>query len=261
MSSLKSQRAAVGRILTEMGRESQRSGAAQLGSSFSSDVRADELIASDPNAFLFGVLCTQGIRAESAWRVPIEIQDRVGSISLPYLVEHASDLRAAFKRQPALHRFVETVPGWIVSAARRLLDEYAGSAANIWPAGAHRLTVLERLCAFDGIGRKKSVMATEILVRHFGVDLAGDHCGQVAFDVHVRRVLLRSGVATADTPKSIEEAAARMCPPSPGTLDLPAWLIGRQYCRPRQPRCAECPLSGVCARLVEHDPAGVGARR
>ena len=70
----------------------------------------------------------------------------------------------------------------------------------------------ERLSAFDGIGRKKAVMAVEILMRHFGVPLAGVECGQVAYDVHVRRVFLRTGLADEDTPEAIDAAAARGVP-------------------------------------------------
>jgi endonuclease III len=122
------------------------------------------------------------------------------------------------------------------------------------------LEVTERLAAFDGIGRKKSVMAAQILVRHFGVDLKGRECGQTAYDVQVRRVFLRSGLIARDTRAEVEKAAARACPEAPGTLDLAAWLIGRQTCRPRRPLCDVCRLGDVCPRLIELDARGVGTR-
>jgi endonuclease III len=138
--------------------------------------------------------------------------------------------------------------------------EYEGDAERIWPTGAHVLDVTERLAAFDGIGRKKSVMTVEILTRHFGVDLAGRECGQVAYDVQVRRVFLRSGLVAEDTRQAIEAAATAACPQAPGTLDLPAWLVGRETCRPRVPLCDECRLGAVCPRLVQRQVVGVGAR-
>jgi endonuclease III len=121
--------------------------------------------------------------------------------------------------------------------------------------------VTERLSAFDGIGRKKAVMAVEILTRYFGMELAGRECGQVAYDVQVRRVFLRAGLVDRDSVGEIEAAAAAACPEAPGTLDLAAWLIGRQTCRPRRPTCDECRLGAVCPRLVERNVTGVGARR
>jgi endonuclease III len=159
-----------------------------------------------------------------------------------------------------LHRFKETIPRWIVSAGLKLADEHESDAARIWPPGDSVTEVRERLSAFDGIGRKKAVMAVEILTRHFGVALAGRECGQVAYDVHVRRVFLRSGLVDADTPEAIEEAARKASPAAPGTLDLPAWLIGRETCRPRAPKCDQCRLGLVCPRLTMRDAEGVGSR-
>jgi endonuclease III len=163
--------------------------------------------------------------------------------------------------KPMLHRFKENVPRWIVSCARRLQAEYHGDAAEIWPPGAHVLDVVARLDAFDGIGRKKAVMTAELLARHFRVPLEGRDSGQVAFDVHVRRVFLRSGLAEQDSREAIEASARRWSPDAPGLLDLPAWLIGRETCRPNVPQCDACRLAGVCARRVWIRPQGVGERR
>lgn len=247
--------------LLAYGRELAEQGAAQAGGSFTDEPRANELIETSPNAFLFGVLFTQGIPAERAWSGPWLLGERLGTLELGYLASHVDEVRSAFQRPPMLHRFKETLPRWICSAARRIEDEYHGDAAEIWPPGAHVLEVTERLSAFDGIGRKKAVMATEILTRHFGIELRGRECGSVAYDVQVRRVFLRSGLVAEDTRESVEAAAAAVCPEAPGTLDLAAWLVGRDTCRPKVPLCDECRLGAVCPRLTELDAVGVGARR
>lgn len=251
----------VAEELVAYGLELERAGAAQVGGSFTGDERADYLLRHDSNAFLFGVLFTQGVPAERAWAGPFLLQQRLGTLDVSYLASHPELVREAFQRPPMLHRFKETLPRWIVAAARRLLDEYDGDAAGIWPPGTHVLEVTRRLTAFDGVGRKKAVMAVEILRRHLGVQLIGRESGQVAFDVHVRRVFLRTGLADEDSITAIETAAARACPESPGTLDLAAWLIGRETCRPKDPKCDSCRLSLVCARRVWLNPAGVGKRK
>ena len=252
--------AAVALELLAYGRELEALGAAQADAGFTRLDAADRLIESSPNAFLLGVLFTQGIPAERAWAGPYLLGKRLGTLEPQFLAAHPDDVRAAFQMQPMLHRFKETLPRWIVSAANRLLQEYRGDASGIWPAGDHVVAVTERLSAFDGIGRKKAVMAVEILTRHFDVALVGRECGQVAYDVQVRRVFLRSGLVERDTREAIESAARTACPEAPGTLDLPAWLIGRETCRPRRPRCDECRLSSVCPRLTERGAEGVGAR-
>ncbi len=251
----------VARELIEYGRELEREGAAQVGDSFTGNEHADRLLRENPNAFLIGVLFTQGIPAERAWSGPWLLRERLGTLDVAWLAEHPAEVRAAVQQPPMLHRFKEVVPRWIVSAASRILSEWGGDASRVWAPGRHVIEVTEDLSAFDGIGRKKSVMAVEILQRHFGAELAGAECGQVAYDVQVRRVFLRSGLVDTDTRQAIEGAAARWCPASPGTLDLPAWLIGRQTCRPRAPRCDECRLAEVCPRRTWLTPEGVGSRR
>lgn len=250
----------VARELLCYGRELEAAGAAQVGDSFTGDEEADALLRSDANAFLFGMLFTQGIPAERAWRAPSLLRERVGSLAPAFLSANPDAVRSAVQAPPMLHRFKETLPRWIVSAAARLVDEYGGDASNVWPAGDHVVEVTRRLEAFDGIGHKKAVMGVEILTRHLGVPLAGRECGQVAYDVQVRRVFLRSGLVDEDSVEAIEGAAAAICSSSPGTLDLPAWLIGRETCRPRAPRCDRCRLGRVCPRLTHIVVEGVGHR-
>lgn len=41
------------------------------------------------------------------------------------------------------------------------------------------------------------------------------------------------------------------CPRRAGELDLPAWLIGREWCHAGLPRCFGCPLTNVCPKDIE----------
>ena len=248
------------RELLAYGRELEQVGAAQVDGGFTGIPAADALLETNANAFLMGVLFTQGIPAERAWAGPWLLSERLGTLDLDFLARHPDDVRTAVQKPPMLHRFKETLPRWITSAAARLQADYAGDASNVWPTGSHVIDVTERLSGFDGIGRKKAVMTVEILLRHFGLEFAGRECGQVAYDVQVRRVFLRSGIADVDSIEAIERAAADACPEAPGTLDLAAWLVGRDWCRPKRPACDECRLGESCARRTHLTPAGVGAR-
>lgn len=253
--------ATPGDALREFGEELQREGAAQVGGRFTDIAEADALIRACPEAFLLGVLFTQGIPAERAWAGPYLLQQRLGHLDIVRLAREPDAVAEALARPPALHRFVRTLPGWIAAAARRLMAEYGGSAGAIWSPGSHVLEVMERLRAFDGIGEKKAAMAVEILRRHFGASLVGAESGTVAYDVHVRRVFLRTGLIDHDTPEAVRAAARAACPESPGTLDLAGWLVGRDWCRPNDPRCEQCRLADVCPRLTGRFAEGVGARR
>ncbi len=251
----------VAHALSAYATELELAGAVQTGGAFTDLPEADDLIKSSPEAFLLGVLFTQGIPAERAWAGPYLLRERLGHLDLRRLAQDPAEVDAALGRPPALHRFRHTLPRWISAAARRLLDEYHGDATRIWAPGSSVIEVTERLSAFDGIGRKKAAMAVEILMRSFGVPLEGASCGTVAYDVHVRRVFLRSGLVQVDSPEAVSRAAALACPEAPGSLDLAAWLIGRETCRPRRPECDACRLDAVCPRLVWLTPAGVGVRK
>lgn len=251
----------VAALLRDFSDELAAAGAAQAGGSFTDLAPADEFIKRRPEAFLIGVLFTQGIPAERAWAGPYLLSCRLGHFDLERLANERESVARAVAMPPALHRFVRTVPGWISSAAARVQQSYHGSAGAIWEPGTHMLEVHTRLLAFDGIGEKKAAMAVELLRRYFGVPLVGVEHGTVAYDVHVRRVFLRSGLAEEDTPAAIADAARTACPDAPGSLDLAAWLVGRDWCRPRDPRCDACRLAAACPRLTDRSVAGVGVRR
>lgn len=254
-------RAEVAAELTRYALELAESSIVQVGDAFTNDVVADEFIKRSAEAFLIGMLFTQGMPAERAWAGPYRLSQRLGHFDLARMAAEPDRVMAAFAQPPALHRFVRTVPVWVSSAARRLIAEYGGDASAIWPDGMHVTEVTRRLLEFDGIGPKKATMAVELLVRHRGVSLEGMECGSVAYDVHVRRVFLRSGLVDIDTPATVRRAAAVACPEEPGLLDLPAWLIGRETCRPTRPDCDACRLGDVCPRLTNRSVSGVGARK
>lgn len=75
-------------------------------------------------------------------------------------------------------------------------------------------------------------------------------CGHLAFpvDTHVARIARRAGFVGPKT--SAEEAHALLLPAVPAGrhLDLHLNLIrlGRELCRPRAPRCPECPMRSDC---------------
>ena len=208
--------------LVAYGRELEAAGAAQVGGSFTGDPRADALLETDPNAFLLGVLFTQGIPAERAWRGPWLLRERLGTLDLDVSRAEpagcarggpdAADAPPLQRDAPALDRVCGRDGCFVTTTATR---RASGRRA------AHVVEVVERLSAFDGIGRKKAVMAVEILTRHFGVELEGREYGQVAYDVQVRRVFLRTGLVDEDRSEAIERAAAELCPRRPGRSTCP----------------------------------------
>jgi uncharacterized HhH-GPD family protein len=255
------EQARVAAALAAYARELDETGAVQVGTAFTDIPEADGLIRRSPEAFVLGVLFTQGIPAERAWAGPWLLRGRLGHLDLRRMAAHPEEVDRALGTPPALHRFRHTLPRWISAASARILDVYAGDATRIWSPGSTVLEVTGRLSAFDGIGPKKAAMAVELLTRRLGVPLDAQECGTVAYDVHVRRVFLRAGLVSEDSRAAVAAAAAFACPQAPGSLDLATWLVGRTWCRPRVAACDDCRLGQACPRRVWLDVEGVGARR
>ena len=88
------------RLLVSYGEDLASSGAAQVGDAFTDDPEADALIKADPNAFLLGVLFTQGIPAERAWAGPWRLAQRLGHLDLARLAAEPEAVEAAFAARP-----------------------------------------------------------------------------------------------------------------------------------------------------------------
>src|SRR5713101_2237036 len=98
----------------------------------------------------------------------------------------------------------------------------------------------------SGIGQKKAAMAVEILERQLGVPVQRMEGSDIAYDIHTRRVFLRTRLADRDDREHMISVARRLNPTRPGALDMPTWLIGRGWCHPGVPNCEACPLTNVC---------------
>lgn len=116
-------------------------------------------------------------------------------------------------------------------AARALVSRHGGAVPQD----------LEALVELPGVGRKT---AKVVLGEAFGL-AAG-----IAVDTHVRRVAGRLGLARSTDPEAIAEELERLVPRSGWVaFSMRMILHGRRVCTARRPRCADCPLEPVCAKL------------
>jgi uncharacterized HhH-GPD family protein len=218
---------------------------------FTSDEEANEFLETNDFAFLIGVLFDQNVPAERAWRAPFLLRQRLGHLDPERIAADEAAVRAAIESSPKLHRYITKMPRWVVLMARRVLTEYGGDASAIWSDQPSADELQSRLDAFVGIGQKKAAMAVEILERDRGVNIRNLERSDIAYDVHLRRVFLRTHLANRDDRDHMIAAARELHPVRPGELDLPSWLIGRSWCRPGIPDCASCPLTAACPKDIE----------
>lgn len=94
-------------------------------------------------------------------------------------------------------------------------------------------------------------MATNILARQFKVPFSDYYSIDISPDVHILRVLRRSGLVDKDASiDSIIYKARELCPEFPGIIDFSCWEIGRTWCRPRNPNCQECIIESECLKTI-----------
>jgi len=211
---------------------------------------ANELLKSDPNAFLFAVIFDQGVPAERAWSAPYYLKKRLGHLDIDGIIDIGKDcvVEKCIKR-PALHRY-NYMGKWIWLAAKRLKNEYESNAENIWKRNLKARAIVNRLQEFKGIGQKKSNMATLLLYRDFGIEMRNLEGVDIAYDVHVRRVLLRTGLAKKDSVKHMVEVIRNFHPEFPAKIDGPLWHIGRNWCHARKAECGKCRLKKLCPKII-----------
>jgi uncharacterized HhH-GPD family protein len=219
---------------------------------FTPNLKADKLIWNNSFAYLFGVILDQNIKAEKAWEIPYLLKQRLGHLNVHKIANMKDeDLVAIFNQKPKLHRFPKIMALRIKKACQLLVKRYNGKTENIWKDNPKSSELVKRFKEFEGIGQKKASMATNILVRDFGIKVKDKRGIDISYDIHIRRVFLRTGLVEKDNMNSMIEIARKLNPEYPGLLDNPCWIIGRKYCHFKNPKCNQCPISKVCPKIIK----------
>lgn len=97
---------------------------------------------------------------------------------------------------------------------------------------------MDDLTALPGIGRKSA----NVIMRESGVKAEG-----IIVDLHVVRVAPRLGIATGTDPKKIEKQMMEVLDQKDwGEAGMAISFLGRETCRPKNPKHDECVMKGVC---------------
>ncbi len=100
-------------------------------------------------------------------------------------------------------------------------------------------TTLEALTELPGIGRKSA----NVILRESGKKAEG-----IIVDLHVVRVAPRLGIATGTDPKKLEKQMMELLDSGDwGEVGMAISFLGREICRPTNPKCPDCVMESVCA--------------
>lgn len=212
-----------------------------------------DFLLSDWNAFLLGLISDQSVKAEIAWRLPYFLSRRLGHFDFYRILkeENVESLEIIIKEKPALHRYPRKMAEYIFFAVNKIVNDYNANTENIWKNDLNAENVIAKLEEFKGISHKKAALGSLLLVRDFGVNLKNLYCIDIAYDIHIRRIFLRMGLVDNDNIKDVISKAKIICNEFPGSLTLPFWVVGREYCRPTTPNCEECYLSSFCKKRTK----------
>lgn len=157
----------------------------------------------------------------------------------PVLFEAFPDMKALSKADPeTLLSLVQKVRSsrkktkWLLEIAAEVKDD-----KNI-------PTTLNTLVKLPGIGRKSA----NVIMREMGVAAEG-----IIVDLHVVRVAPRLGIASGTDPKKLEKQMMEAVNPKDwGEAGMAISFLGREICRPTNPKCEECVMNTVCEYYREN---------
>jgi endonuclease-3 len=152
----------------------------------------------------------------------------------PPLFEAFPDMKSLAKAdKEMLFKYISTVRNfgnkakWLMELAKTVKED-----KNI------PLT-MDGLTALPGIGRKSA----NVIMRESGIKAEG-----IIVDLHVVRVAPRLGIATGTDPKKIEKQLMDVLPQKEwGEIGMAISFLGREICRPTNPKHSECVMKDVCA--------------
>ena len=134
------------------------------------DAAADELLNTDGNALLLGMLLDQQVPMEWAFAGPSTLRERLGHLDPGRIAAMPEDdFVSICCEKPAIHRFPGSMGKRIHQVCAVVADRYDGNAANLWKGVDSGKELLRRLNALPGYGDEKSKIFVAILGKTQGI--------------------------------------------------------------------------------------------
>lgn len=204
-----------------------------------------------PQAYVLACVMDRQITAERAWTIPWIIKEDLNSFDINILGQQSLAYYEQVFLSKSLHRFNKRMAKIFYSAVHRIIDDYHGDASLIWRNNPSSASVVYKFLQFEGCGIKIATMATNILASQFRIPFSDYYSIDISPDVHIRRVLKRTGLVESNaTVESIIYKARELNPDFPGIIDFSCWEIGRNFCKPNNPICSKCPIESSCKKVI-----------
>lgn len=119
---------------------------------------------------LIGYAIDQQVPVQKAFAGPFVLEQRVGTLDPKKLA--ATDLTAAFRGPPAIHRFPGSMAERVRELAAVVTEDYGGDASRIWTEAKDSDDLKKRIGALPGFGAMKTTGLGATLALRFGVKVA-----------------------------------------------------------------------------------------
>ena len=181
---------------------------------------------------------------------PLEFENTYQLVVMIVLAAQSSDAHINkiapdfFKKYPAFHDLAKGNPEDFFPFFRGVRN-FANKARWL-KAIAQQLNgdeknlpgTMKELMALPGIGRKTA----NVILKETGRKPEG-----IAVDLHVMRVSPRLGIAAEGSPDKIEKQLMKNIDPADwGEAAMAISFLGREICRPTNPKCSECLMQSCC---------------
>ena len=138
------------------------------------DAAADNLLNTDANALLLGMLLDQQVPMEWAFAGPSTLKERLGHLDPGKIAAMPEDdFVSICCEKPAIHRFPGSMGKRIHQVCAVVADGYDGDAANLWTGVDSGKELFRRLKALPGYGDEKSKIFVAILGKTQGITPSG----------------------------------------------------------------------------------------
>jgi hypothetical protein len=222
---------------------------ATSGPSFASDPEADRLVKENLFAFLLAASMDRGGKAFALWNIPYRLQQQWGHLD-PVLIQGmapdelaTNPVIAHAPSQISRHQLAKTV----VSLSQVVQRQYEGSPERMLQGSIS--DIMDSLQCVFGVGPNIARMIIIQRILYFGLE--PERRGRLLpkLDVHVQRVLERTGLVLAATEENVSEALVNLSMRDMAVIDQACWDIGRRHCRPNDPKCEQCPIAYCCPKV------------
>jgi uncharacterized HhH-GPD family protein len=140
---------------------------------FTGDEAADTLLAKNPLALLIGFALDQQVTVPTAFLGPRKLEQRLGGLDAAAIAGmDPTELDAAFREKPAVHRFPGNMARRVQELCATIVSEYGGDAARVWTDATDDADLRRRIEALPGFGEMKVKALGSVLAKQYGVKAA-----------------------------------------------------------------------------------------